>query len=552
MAIYHFSVKTISRSNGRSAVACAAYRSAEKLTCGYYGKEQDYTKKTGVEFKKIYAPENTKTELLNRQCLWNSVEQAERRKDALLAREFEIAFPNELNIAQRQTMLNELCQSIVNKHGVVVDAAIHAPHTSSGSDERNYHAHIMFTTRSINEHGDFSAKKYRDFSRDNGTETVSHWRESFAELCNQHLEKNGFDERVDHRSYEDQESDLEATQHEGPQATQLRRQGIFTDICLKNDEIKLRNLEITKFIALDENIKVSEDLVQQVQSKLQFQHEESEYLEKISKKLSQFQHEEFSKLTTELDTMSSDISELRKKEPLFFKTKWGNQINDLIDQYNTQLNIKNHISGLSEMEKKERYCEQLNKWAEENQLLQPKKSFEKFDEPCMTVKQQKLNDQISNIDHQIAEISCRENEYQEYILNQRLNIINSYIFEEDNYGNKYFSPKNGEKQKRLYAEEMKKQRTQRFLDDFRESIEVEVNQEFAEKRRIQLESDRKDREFREQLSQEREQQEQRYEQERREQAHLAFLERKELEQRLKNDPKEPQKPNSDNNNGYTP
>ena len=62
------------------------------------------------------------------------------------------------------------------KHGVIVDAAIHAPHTDSGSDERNYHAHIMFTTRSINEYGDFSEKKYRDFSRDNGTETVSHWR----------------------------------------------------------------------------------------------------------------------------------------------------------------------------------------------------------------------------------------------------------------------------------------------------------------------------------------------------------------------------------------
>ena len=45
MAIYHFSVKTISRGAGRSAVAAAAYRSGEKLTCHYYGKEQDYTKK---------------------------------------------------------------------------------------------------------------------------------------------------------------------------------------------------------------------------------------------------------------------------------------------------------------------------------------------------------------------------------------------------------------------------------------------------------------------------------------------------------------------------
>ena len=295
MAIYHFSVKTISRGNGRSAVACAAYRSSEKLVCDFYGKEQDYTRKTGVEFTKIYAPENTNTELLKRQTLWNEVEKVERRKDALLAREFEIAFPSELNAEQRENMLNELCRNLVKKYSVIVDAAIHAPHTDSGSDERNYHAHIMFTTRSINEQGGFSAKKYRDFSRDNGTETVSHWRESFAELCNHHLEQNGFDERVDHRSYEDQESDLEATQHEGPQATYLRRRGIFTEISLKNDEIKLRNLKIKKVIALDENIKVSEDLVQKVRSELQFQYSQAEYLEKTSQKLSEFQNEELSK-----------------------------------------------------------------------------------------------------------------------------------------------------------------------------------------------------------------------------------------------------------------
>ncbi|EMN2538049.1 MobA/MobL family protein, partial [Acinetobacter baumannii] len=113
MAIYHFSVKAISRGAGRSAVACAAYRSGEKLVCDYYGIEQDYTKKSGVEFTNIYAPENTKKELLDRQKLWNAVEKSERRKDALLAREFEIAFPKELSQEQRQALLDELCQGIV-------------------------------------------------------------------------------------------------------------------------------------------------------------------------------------------------------------------------------------------------------------------------------------------------------------------------------------------------------------------------------------------------------------------------------------------------------
>ena len=244
MALYHFSVKAISRADGRSVVACAAYRSGEKLTCEYYGKEQDYTRKTGVELSQIYAPENTKSVLLDRSQLWNAVEKTERKKNALLAREFEIAFPSELNAQQRKKMLDELCQNLVKKHGVIVDAAIHAPHKDGGSDERNYHAHIMFTTRAIDPHtGEFSAKKYRDFSRDSGTKTVCHWRESFADLTNRHLEKAGYDVRVDHRSYRDQGIELEATVHEGPKATQLRRMGVETEIVLRNELIKQRNAE---------------------------------------------------------------------------------------------------------------------------------------------------------------------------------------------------------------------------------------------------------------------------------------------------------------------
>lgn len=244
MSIYHLSVKAISRGDGRSAVACAAYRSGENLLDEKYEKTQDYTKKTGVEFTNIYAPPNTDPELLDRQTLWNTVEKVERRKDAVLAREFEIAFPCELNTEQRKQLLDELCHKLVEKYGVVVDAAIHAPHTENGSDARNYHAHIMFTTRAINENGEFSAKKYRDFSRDNGTETVCDWRENFADLCNKHLEQAGFDQRVDHRSYADQDKGyLEPTIHEGPTVTAMRRKGIDTEISLNNDAIKVRNTD---------------------------------------------------------------------------------------------------------------------------------------------------------------------------------------------------------------------------------------------------------------------------------------------------------------------
>lgn len=292
MSIYHLSVKAISRSDGRSAVACAAYRSGEKLLDEKYEKNQDYTKKSGVEFTNIYAPPNTNPELLDRQTLWNAVEKSERRKDAVLAREFEIAFPSELNAEQRKQLLDELCQKLVEKYGVVVDAAIHAPHTEAGSDARNYHAHIMFTTRAINEHGEFASKKYRDFSRDNGTQTVCDWREDFADLCNKHLELAGYDERVDHRSYVDQDKGyLEPTVHEGPAVTAMRRRGIDTEISLNNDEIKLRNADAIKqyeqiIEGLDHEIivpKYINDQINELENELQLSEaEESELLAELA------------------------------------------------------------------------------------------------------------------------------------------------------------------------------------------------------------------------------------------------------------------------------
>ena len=256
MAIYHFSVKNISRIDGRSAVACSAYRSGEKLIDERQGKEQDYTKKTGVEFTKIYAPENTNPELLDRNQLWNTVEKVENRKNSQLAREFEIAFPHELNAEQRQSMLNELCQDIVKRHGVVVDAAIHAPHTQSGSDERNFHAHIMFTTRSIDEHGNLGGKT-REFN-DNGKQEVEFWRENFADIANKHLARAGYLSEVDHRSNADRGIDLEATWHEGVAVTAMKRRYereqlkpieernlkiIMPTIALENDAIRARNAE---------------------------------------------------------------------------------------------------------------------------------------------------------------------------------------------------------------------------------------------------------------------------------------------------------------------
>jgi hypothetical protein len=176
-----------------------------------------------------------------------------------------------LNAEQRQTLLDELCQELVKKHGVIVDAAIHAPHTEGGSDERNYHAHIMFTTRAINKNGTFEAKNIVISvvtMGQNGQQLEKH----FADLVNAQLEQIGSTERVSHLSYEDLGNGLEATQHEGYAVTQLCRQGIKIETAIIMPDVaiqtcvKQRNAVNEQAITgLDQEIIASESILSDLQ-----------------------------------------------------------------------------------------------------------------------------------------------------------------------------------------------------------------------------------------------------------------------------------------------
>ena len=89
MAIYHCSIKIVSRGKGKSAVA-AAYRAGEKIANEYDGKIHDYTRKGGVIHTKILLPDNAPAAYADRSTLWNAVEKSERYKTAQLAREMEL------------------------------------------------------------------------------------------------------------------------------------------------------------------------------------------------------------------------------------------------------------------------------------------------------------------------------------------------------------------------------------------------------------------------------------------------------------------------------
>lgn len=219
MAIYHFSVSTISRSAGRTAPAAAAYRAGERVVDQITGEVHDYTRKAGVESVDMVLPEGAPA--WDRSTLWSAAERAEKRRDSCVAREIELALPDELSAEQRRALVLEFARGLSDRHGVAVDVAIHAP--GREGDQRNHHAHVLMTTRRLGPEG-LGVKTREWDDRKTGPALTVEWRAEWARLQNEALERHGHAARVDHRSLAEQGiTDREPGQHDGPARTAVLR-----------------------------------------------------------------------------------------------------------------------------------------------------------------------------------------------------------------------------------------------------------------------------------------------------------------------------------------
>ncbi|MDH2092191.1 Ti-type conjugative transfer relaxase TraA [Rhizobium pusense] len=252
MAIYHLSMKPVSRATGRSAVASMAYRAGEKLTNERDGITHDYTAKQGVEHAEIVLPEGVNADWAkDRSALWNAAEFAEKRKDARVAREFEIALPHELSAEQRLEATREFAQELANRYGAAVDFAIHAPHDAS--DVRNHHAHVMMTTRQVTEEG-LGEKTYLEHKNARllsaGLATTDmqlrDLRQTWEGIANERLAMAGLDIRIDHRSHMERGLEISPTEHMGVHATQMERRGLDVARTRLDEEAAQRNADLIR------------------------------------------------------------------------------------------------------------------------------------------------------------------------------------------------------------------------------------------------------------------------------------------------------------------
>jgi hypothetical protein len=267
VAIYHLSIKIVSRGKGKSSVAAAAYRAAEKIKNEYDGRIHDYTRKGGVVHTEILLPDNAPAEYQDRAVLWNAVEKIEKAKNSQLAREIKIALPVELTREQSISLAREYAKEHFVSAGMCANICVH------DKNDGNPHAHIMLTMRPFNEDkswGDKQKKVYL-FDKDgnkiydprkrqyhcNKIQTIDwneqtkaeEWRAAWEQYCNEYLERHNHAERINHRSYERQGIDQIPTIHLGVAASQMEKRGIRTERGYINRDIEVSNRNLRQLKA---------------------------------------------------------------------------------------------------------------------------------------------------------------------------------------------------------------------------------------------------------------------------------------------------------------
>ena len=266
MAIYHMSIKNISRGKGKTAIAAAAYRAGTILTDNETGITHNYAKKSEVIYTEIILPEHAPAEYATREILWNEVQKIETQDRARLAREWEVALPNELDLDQSKTLVQDFAKSLAAE-GMCIDVAIHWK-------DGNHHAHILGTTRPIDKDGKWAPKERKGYKLDaegnkipvidtktgkqkigargrkmwqretvqannwNKREKIEEWRKRWADCCNKYLAR---EKQLDHRSYERQGLMQLPTVHEGYAARLMEQRGSASDRCRLNRDIRLYN-----------------------------------------------------------------------------------------------------------------------------------------------------------------------------------------------------------------------------------------------------------------------------------------------------------------------
>jgi ATP-dependent exoDNAse (exonuclease V) alpha subunit len=218
MAIFYLQISSVSRGAGRRATAAAAYRAGERVRDERSGELHNFSRRRDVLHTEIFVPQQPGTQAAewagNRERLWNTAEHAEKRHNARVAREFQVNLPAELPPLARIALARSFALELSARYRVAVDLAVHAPRPEG--DPRNFHAHLLATTREVTPAGlgakaglDMAPRERRQRELPDHRQEFVNVRERWAALTNEALRAANLEARVDHRSLAAQGIDRE-------------------------------------------------------------------------------------------------------------------------------------------------------------------------------------------------------------------------------------------------------------------------------------------------------------------------------------------------------
>jgi MobA/MobL family len=239
MAIFRLQITSIARGSGPSSVGAAAYRAGERIRDDRTNEVHNHSRRKDVTHSEIMLPGDLAGQnmdwALNRASLWNSVENAESRKNSRVATEIQVTLPFELAPQRRLAMARTFSQEIADHYKVAVDLAVHDPRPSG--DPRNFHAHLLLTTREVSAAGlgpkaglDLQTSERVRLGLPNISQEFTAIRERWATLTNEALKEANIEARVDHRSLAEQGIDREPKPHIPFAAYKIERAGKYSEV----------------------------------------------------------------------------------------------------------------------------------------------------------------------------------------------------------------------------------------------------------------------------------------------------------------------------------
>lgn len=257
MPVYHASLRPLSRSDGHSAVAAAAYRAGLCLKDERMGTHHDFTRKAGVLSAWMAVPKGSPEWARDIATVWNRAEAAETRSNARVARDLVVALPVELSASGRAQLAHRIAADLLDRYGCAILVALHAP--DAGGDARNFHAHLLLTTRKLGPEG-FGVKVRVLDDRKTGPLEVDAVRRLVAERTNEALAAAGQSVRVDHRTLAAQATEAagrgdvaavlsltrEPTCHLGRAATAAVRRGMPSPLHAHNHAVTDDNRKVAR------------------------------------------------------------------------------------------------------------------------------------------------------------------------------------------------------------------------------------------------------------------------------------------------------------------